>query len=235
MKKTLFAAAVLAAGITQVAQAAPIERRFIDNAPAKSVVTITFSGDCSGKITDTGAKVETGLADDHASGKWSYFRFTTTGMSGLVLDNIWFTQSAGSTTKISISKGMLNAKLSDTSAANSGGDIRKIHTSGADSQIQCKNGQTLNELLNSMGRDMKYVRDTTMTQKTNISLKGNEEPYAYTLSHTISGYLLMTVDCDISSVSAGSIENDSYQSSCTLAPKVKVTMKATVKGLADEI
>lgn len=235
MKKTLFAAAVLAVGITQVAQAAPIERRFVDNAPAKSAVTITFSGDCSGKITDTGVKTEIGLADDHAAGKWSYFRFTTAGMAGLVMDDIWFTQSAGSATSISISKGLLKAKLSDTSAANSGGDIRKIHSSGADSQIQCKNGQTLNVLLNGMGRDMKYVRDTTMTQKTNISLKGSETPYAYTLSHTISGYLLMTVDCDISSVSAGSIENDSYQSSCKLAPKIKVTIKATASGVAGEI
>lgn len=234
MKKTVLMSALFAVGITQV-QAAPIDRYFVDSAPAKSAVTITFSGDCSGKITDTGAKVEVGLADDHAGGKWSYFRFTTSGISSMVMDNIWFTQSAGSTTQISIHKGMLNAKLSDTSAANSGGDIRKLHSSGVDSQIQCKNGQTLNELLNSMGRDMKYVRDTAMTQKTSITLKGSEASYAYTLSHTISGYLLMTVDCDISSVSAGSVANDSYDSSCKLTPKIKVTIKATAKGLAGEI
>lgn len=234
MKKMLLMTALLATSITQV-QAAPFGKDFIDNAPENSAITITFSGDCSGKVTDTASKIQAGAYDDHWNGKYSYIRFFTTGMNNLMLDDIFYTQTVGNTTSISVNKGVLNVKLSDTSAYRSGWDIQKIHDSGADNQIQCKSsGYTLGQLVSNQGGTMKLVRDKTLKGKTSFTLKGSAAPFNYKLSQKVSGYLFITPSiCDITGDSTGDITSDTYKSSCKLQPKIKVSISATASGKAN--
>lgn len=233
MKKSLLLSALLATGISQV-QAAPFGRAFADNAPEKSAITITFSGDCSGKITDKASKIEAGAYDDHWNNKFSYLRFFTTGMNNMMLDDIFFTQSVGNTTSISVNKGTLNVHLSDTSAYRSGWDIQKIHDSGASTQIQCKSGYTLSQLLNDQGGTMKLMRDKSLTGKTSFTLKGSAAPFSYKLSQKVSGYLFISKPiCEITGASSGDIASDTYKSSCRLQPKIKVSISATASGKAN--
>lgn len=230
MKKTLLVSALLTVGISQV-QAAPFGQAFVDNAPERSAVTFTFSGDCSGKITDSASKVEAGVFDDHWNNKYSYFRLYTVGMSALKLEDVFYAQSVGSTTSVSVNKGVLSAKLSDTSAFRSGGDIQKVHDSGADGQIQCKNGYTLSQIIHDQGDTFKFVRDKSLTEKTSFTLKGKETPFSYKLSQKMSGYLLISKPiCEITGSSSGNIAVDTYKSNCKISPKIKLTISATASG-----
>jgi hypothetical protein len=93
----------------------------------------TFSGDCSGKITDTVMYKDRDsgcIRTITRAGKWSYFRVYTVDWTNMLLEDILYTQSVGSTTSVSVNKGKLNAKLSDTSAANSARHwiYRRIHS-----------------------------------------------------------------------------------------------------------
>lgn len=234
MKKPLFIAALLTAGISQV-QAAPFAQAFTDGSPEKGAVTFTFSGDCSGKITSDVSRIEAGVYDDHANNKFSYIRVYTVDWTNMLLEDILYTQSVGSTTNVSVNKGKLNVKFSDTSALRAALDIQKIHTSGADSQIQCKNGSTLNQLVNDQnGGDFKLIRDTSLTEKTSFTLKGSVDPFDYKLSQKISGYLYISKPaCDITGDSTGNIATDTYKSICKLQPKVKVSISISASGKTD--
>lgn len=234
MKKSLLLTTLLAAGISQV-QAAPFGRAFIDSSPEKGSITFTFSGDCSGKITSDASRVEVGVYDDHANSKFSYVRLYTVEWTGVLLEDILYTQSVGSTTNVSVNKGVLNVKFKDTSALRAALDIQKIHDSGADSQIQCKDGSTLNQLVNDQsGGALKLIRDTSLTEKTSLTLKGSATPFDYKLSQKISGYLYINKPaCDITGDSTGNIATDTYKSSCKLQPKVKVSISASVSGKTD--
>jgi hypothetical protein len=234
MKKPQFIAALLTAGISQV-QAAPFAQAFTDGSPEKGAVTFTFSGDCSGKITSDVSRIEAGVYDDHANNKFSYIRVYTVDWTNMLLEDILYTQSVGSTTSVSVNKGKLNVKFSDTSALRAALDIQKIHTSGADSQIQCKNGSTLNQLVNDQnGGDFKLIRDTSLTEKTSFTLKGSVDPFDYKLSQKISGYLYISKPtCDITGNSTGNIATDTYKSSCKLQPKVKVSISVSASGKTD--
>jgi hypothetical protein len=234
MKKSLLLTTLLAAGITQV-QAAPFAQAFTDGSPEKGAVTFTFSGDCSGKITSDVSRIEAGVYDDHANNKFSYIRVYTVDWTNMLLEDILYTQSVGSTTSVSVNKGKLNVKFSDTSALRAALDIQKIHTSGADSQIQCKNGSTLNQLVNDQnGGDFKLIRDTSLTEKTSFTLKGSVDPFDYKLSQKISGYLYISKPtCDITGNSTGHIATDTYKSICKLQPKVKVSISVSASGKTD--
>ncbi len=91
MKKILLAA-LLAVGIAQV-QAAPYDNIFYDGSPAESEVTITFSGYCSGKITDVVGGVSVIASDDPAN-QASYAE-ATVGMLGNEYRQLFLWQSCG--------------------------------------------------------------------------------------------------------------------------------------------
>ncbi len=234
MKKSLLLTTLLAAGITQV-QAAPFAQAFTDGSPEKGAVTFTFSGDCSGKITSDVSRIEAGVYDDHANNKFSYIRVYTVDWTNMLLEDILYTQSVGSTTNVSVNKGVLNVKFKDTSALRAALDIQKIHDSGADSGIQCKNGSTLHQLVNDQsGGALKLMRDTSLTEQTSLTLKGRATPFDYKLSQKISGYLYISKPiCDITGNSTGNIATDTYKSSCKLQPKVKVSISVSASGKTD--
>ncbi|MCC7516518.1 MAG: hypothetical protein IT470_04160 [Pseudomonadales bacterium] len=237
MKKPLFAAALLAASITQV-QAAPIAKAFVDNAPAKSAVTITFSGYCSGKITTSIAKIEAGAYDDHANNQYSYVRAFTTDIGGMRLANVFYSQGERENTSIAIKKGMLNVKLNSTSTFSTTADsqFKYLLTSGATSQILCKNGQTLTDTINAYeggSKALLVIGDNTLSQKANFTLKGKEAPFNYQYSQKITGNILFQpAICNIAGDYTGNIAESTYQSSCKAVP-VKFTISATAKGQAN--
>lgn len=238
MKKLLLTTALLATGIAQV-QAAPIGKDFVDNAPEKSSVTITFSGYCSGKIKTSIAKVQAGAYDDHANGKFSYVRAFTTDIDGMRLANVFYSQGERESTNITIKKGILSVKLNSTSTFSASSDswFNYLLTSDATSQIRCKNNQTLTDTMNyETGGGTKVllvIGDNTLSQKVNFTLKGKEAPFNYQYSQKLSGNILFqSAICNITGDYTGNIADSTYQSSCKATP-VKFTIVATAKGQAN--
>lgn len=230
MKKILLTTALLAAGISQV-QAAPYNVYFYDGSPDSSAVTITFSGDCSGKITDTVSSVWANASDD-PDNNTSDAGANISGISGMYMSNYFYAQSPGSTTSISNKKGVLNIALKDSTTYGLSEYVSRIHATGADAVVTCKNGQTLQVLLNDIGWSMGLVWDKSLTNNASFTLKGKASPFDYKYAQTTSGYVYLPAVCKNEGLftSTGNIATDTFQSSCKMQKvKLKVSVKASGK------
>lgn len=227
MKKTLLATVLLAAGITQV-QAAPYDKYFAVNNPDEGEVTITFSGYCSGKITDTLSSVWARVSDDPMSA-YSYAG-TTASTLGMDTQNSFYGESVGATTSIAIKKGALNIALKDSSHYGLSENFYMIHAVNADSAVTCKNGQTLNALLGDISWSSYLVWDKTLNNKASFTLKGSAQPFDFKYAQTVSGYLDLPAVCKNTGVFTDNIATDTFQSSCKMVNKVKVKMAIKASG-----
>ncbi|MEZ5494314.1 MAG: hypothetical protein R3E61_06945 [Pseudomonadales bacterium] len=229
MKKTLLVAALLAAGVTQV-QAAPYNVDFFDGSPESSAVTITFSGFCSGQITDTVDHVWANASDDSMN-NYSAVEARASSLS-MDLSNSFYGESVGSSTSISTKKGTLAIALKDSSHYGLSERLDRVHSSGQSSNVTCKNGQTLQALLNDIGWDSYFVWDKTLSNNASFALKGKAEPFDYKYAQTVSGYLDLPAVCKNTGTFTGTsnIATDEFQSTCKMVNKVKVKMAINASG-----
>ncbi|MBK8676212.1 MAG: hypothetical protein IPN27_07455 [Cellvibrionales bacterium] len=101
----------------------------------------------------------------------------------------------------------------------------QLNTSGVKMASPC---QLVND---QSGGALKLMRDTSLTEQTSLTLKGRATPFDYKLSQKISGYLYISKPiCDITGNSTGNIATDTYNSSCKLQPKVKVSISVSASG-----
>lgn len=226
MKKTLLATALLAAGITQV-QADDYNKVF-RGVPTKSEVTITFSGFCSGKITDTVSVVWAGASDNPMSST-SYVG-SNASMLDMDTENFFHGRSVGTATSIAIKNGSLNIALKNYSTHGLSNNLDRIHSANNDGEVTCKNGQTLNAWLNDISWGTYFITDKTLTNKAYFSLKGSAAPFDFKYAQTVTGYLDLPPVCKNTGVFTDNIAADTFQSSCKMANKVKVKMAITASG-----
>ena len=227
MKKTLLVAALLAAGVTQV-QAAPYEKYFYTDNPTRGEVTITFSGFCSGKITDTVSEVWADVSDDLSVN--TAYAGARASMLSMDTQNYFYGESVGSSTSIAIKKGTLNIALKDSSIYGLSDNFYRIHSVGADNVVTCKNGQTLNELLTSVGYSTYFVWDKTLANNASFTLKGSAEPFDFKYAQTVSGYLDLPAVCNNTGSFTDNIATDTFKSTCKMVNKVKVKMAINASG-----
>lgn len=229
MKKILFGVALIAVSITQV-QASPYIEELYDNAPTESALTITFSGYCSGKITDVISGVSVTASDDPA-GQASYAE-STAGMLGMNTGNYFYAKSVGSSINISNKKGVLSIALKDVSNAGLSEHFSRVHQVGADSAVTCKNGQTLNTILTDLAWNSSFMKDKSLTSNTTFTLKGSAEPFDYKYTQTVSGYLELPAVCNKTGTftDPSNIATDEFQSSCKMVNKVKIKMSIKASG-----
>lgn len=230
MKKILFAATLLAAGMSQAQAAMYYQVYLYDGSPAQSAVTITFSGYCSGKITDTVQGVSATVSDNPTN--LASYAETTAAMLGMNTGTYFKGEAVGNSTSISIKKGVLNIALKDTSLDGLSEHFYRVHQTGADSVVTCKNGQTLQAVLNDAGLNTTFVQDKTLSNNTSFTLKGSAEPFDYKIAQTISGYLDLPAVCNKTGAFTGTsnIATDTYTASCKMVNKVKVKMSITASG-----
>lgn len=237
MKKPLFAAALLTAGITQV-QAAPIRIDLDDAAPTKGTATMKFSGYCSGTITSDVTRIRARLADGHAAdNQFSQVIADVAAWDNMTSGKVSRMDSVLTSSSTSISKGTLSGKLNDKSFVDLSIDTTKIHSSGADSAVQCKNGQTLHDFLSDNGANytMVFMSDSSMKISTSFTTKGKTSPFPYTYSQTLSGYLKLKREmptCTITGDYTGNIATDSYKSTCKAVNAIKFTLSLKASGSA---
>ncbi len=229
MKKTLLATALLVAGMSQV-QAASYNMSFYDGSPETGDVTVTFSGYCSGTITDTVGYVWA-RASDAPMNNYSAVGARASSLS-MDLSNYFYGESVGSSTSISTKKGTLAIALKDSSTYGLSENLYRVDNSGQSSNVTCKNGQTLQALLNDIGWESYFVWDKTLSNNASFALKGKAEPFDYKYAQTVSGYLDLPAVCKNTGTFTGTsnIATDEFQSSCKMVNKVKVKMSFKASG-----
>lgn len=229
MKKILLATVLSVAGIAQV-QAASYNIYFYDGNPEKGEVTITFSGFCSGQITDTVSSVSANASDDPMN------NYSDAGAhaSSLNMDlsNSFYGESVGASTSISTKKGTLAIALKDSSHYGLSENLYRVHSSGQSSTVTCKNGQTLQALLNDIGWGLSFVGDKTLSNNASFTLKGKAEPFDYKYAQTVSGYVDLPAVCKNTGTftSTANIATDTFQSTCKMVNKIKVKMSIKASG-----
>jgi hypothetical protein len=163
----------------------------------------------------------------------SYADIEATDWGGMSINNSFHGQSIGNETHINIKKGIMSLALQDKSTFDAGEDFGKIHDTGADTAVFCKNNSTLNSWLSSQSLTTHFVDDGTLKNNVSFTLKGSEAPFPYKFSKTITGYLLLPTTCTESGAYTGDMSSDTFQSNCKLTNKVKVKITVKAEGKMD--
>lgn len=148
------------------------------------------------------------------------------------LSNSFYGESVGASTSISTKKGTLAIALKDSSHYGLSEDLDRVHSSGQSSTVTCKNGQTLQELMNDIGWGLSFVWDKTLSNNASFTLKGKAEPFDYKYAQTVSGYVDVPAVCKNTGTftSTANIATDTFQSTCKMVNKIKVKMSIKASG-----
>lgn len=230
MKKLAIVTALLGAGVAaQSAQAATSYLYYYENNPAKSSYTITLSGECSGKIELPVTQVYYGRQYDYTGnvidrdGSYSQVYFYTN-------DNSIYSygENYAYITGYKHTESVKNGKLSLNMKAKTGDAYPYFYSleEGAyDSQITCKDGQTLSQHL--FGWDTydapSFKAQATLSHTNSTDAPGTGE---YKAKFSSTGEIEQPGQCTIK----GDLFSADYSLTCSPPKTIKIKVAASAEG-----
>ena len=237
MKKLAFATALLGAGlIAQSAHAVPImsssSQFYFENNPATSSYVITLSGECSGKIELPVSQVYYGRSFDYAGSiidagsPYSQVYFYTPDPFVYSYGEHYSTVPGEKLTE-----SVKNGKLSLNILAKTGGAYPYFYSlddGGYDSQITCKNGQTLSQHLLGSDPYISYDAPSFKAQASVIHTHSTGSPGTgeYKAKFSSSGEIELPGECTVK----GDLFSADYSVKCAPAKTIKIKVVASASG-----
>ena len=234
MKKLAFVTALLGAGVVaQSAQAATSYLYYFENNPANSSFTITLSGECSGKIELPVTQVYYGRQYDYTGsvidrdGSYSQVYFYTN--DGSIYS---YGENNGYVTGDKHSEAVKNGKLSLSMLVKSGNAypyLNSLEEGSYDSQITCKDGQTLSQhLVGGWDTYISYDAPSFKTTATLTHTNSTDSPATgeYKAKFSASGEIEQPGQCTIK----GELFTTEYSLVCAPPKVIKLKIAASASG-----
>lgn len=233
MKKLAFATALLGAGlVAQSAQAASSSVYYFEDNPATSSYVITLSGECSGKIELPVSQVYYGRSFDYTGNvidvgtPYSQVYFYTSD-SSIYSYGYHYSSVPGD----KLTESVKNGKSSLSFAAKTGAAYPYFYSlanGSYDSQITCKNGETLSQHL--LGYDP-YISYDAPSFKAQASLThthstGSPGQGEYKAKFSSSGEIELPGQCTVK----GDLFIADYSVVCAPAKTIKIKVVASASG-----
>lgn len=233
MKKLAIVTALLGAGVAaQPAQAAISYLYYFENNPAKSSYTITLSGECSGKIELPVTQVYYGRQYDYTGnvidrdGSYSQVYFYTNNV------NIYsYGENYAYIPGEKHAESVKNGKLSLNMRVKTGSAYPYLYglDGGAyDSQITCKDGQTLSQHLFDWGTYISYDAPSFKSQAVFSHTNSADAPGTgeYKAKFSATGEIEQPGQCTIK----GELFSADYSLTCSPPKTIKVKVAASAEG-----
>lgn len=223
-----------------VSAANSYDYEYHDTAPSKASYTMTLSGECSGKITQTVDYVSIGYQYQTDSsgqivrdGSYQnvYIESPSFGSDNFYAEHYGYNFVTGDKFSEAVAKGKRTASFTLVEKDNSYPRVWPISDEAQfSSQIKCKGGKTLGEVLNGWSL---YINEDDASYKAKASVKlvsslDNPTTAQYTIKQVFSGIAEQASLCTVK----GTVGTESSNVKCAQPKPIKISVQVNAQGTA---